>query len=208
MEEVIIESESEKEMELKNQISLLKEENSNLKEQILYLTNRRKALLRISKNKSEEILLLKDDKRKLREQISLLKNQEEVNSIKLNNKIKKLEGNNSKSFTWTNFDIEFPELGPLIKEVAKHLKLDLCEYRKSEANSWARIYKKLDQMIKNETTTEIKFKNYLKILSKSKLVDWSFKEGEFRPVIKNIVDLVEKYVFIRNYIEKNRGKIL
>ena len=48
MEEVIIESESEKEMELKNQISLLKEENSNLKEQILYLTNRRKALLRIS----------------------------------------------------------------------------------------------------------------------------------------------------------------
>ena len=133
---------------------------------------------------------------------------EMVNSIKLNNKIKKLEGNNSKSFTWTNFDIEFPELGPLIKEVAKHLKLDLCEYKKSEANSWARIYKKLDQMIKNETTTEIKFKNYLKILSKSKLVDWSFKEGEFRPVIKNIVDLVEKYVFIRNYIEKNRGKIL
>lgn len=208
MEEVIIESESEKEMELKNQISLLKEENSNLKEQILYLTNRRKALLRISKNKSEKILLLEDDKRKLREQISLLKNQEEVNSIKLNNKIKNLEGNNSKSFTWRNFDIEFPELGPLIKEVAKHLKLDLCEYKKSEANSWARIYKKLDQMIKNETTTLIKFKNYLKILSKSKLVDWSFKEGEFRPVIKNIVDLAEKYVFIRNYIEKNRGKIL
>ena len=208
MEEVIIESESEKEMELKNQISLLKEENSNLKEQILYLTERKRETLRISVKKTKKIESLQETVKNLRNQNKLLKSQIEINSVKLNNKIKKLEGNNSKSFTWRNFDIEFPELGPLIKEVAKHLKLDLCEYRKSEANSWARIYKKLDQMIKNETTTEIKFKNYLKILSKSKLVDWSFKEGEFRPVIKNIVDLVEKYVFIRNYIEKNRGKIL